>query len=68
MFHVNHSSISSFSLFFFTGGVMRKIFYAATAMTATTSLCYPKETVALTTNTYNNTMDSVKTWWAGVGK
>ena len=47
---------------------MRKIFYAATAMTATTSLCYPKETVALTTNTYNNAMDSVKTWWAGVGK
>ncbi|KAK7091794.1 hypothetical protein V1264_009431 [Littorina saxatilis] len=51
----------------YKGGVMRKMFFSASAIAAATSLCYPNEAVAMTTEAYNVALVSVKTLWEGDG-
>ncbi|XP_041360728.1 MICOS complex subunit MIC27-like [Gigantopelta aegis] len=43
----------------FTGGKMRKLFFAATGMTAAAALCYPKQAVGTSTQVYDLVVDKV---------
>ena len=47
---------------------MRKLFYSSVAIAAATSLCYPNEAVALTSEAYDSAMASVKSLWPGEGQ
>ena len=42
-----------------TGGYMRKAAFGTFGILAATSICYPKETIDLTKDTYNNMADSL---------
>ncbi|KAL8575965.1 hypothetical protein ACOMHN_051983 [Nucella lapillus] len=47
----------------YRGGVMRKLFFSATAVAAAASLCYPNEAVSLTSEAYEVTQETFRALW-----